>query len=383
MESIGQLTGGIAHDFNNMLTVITGTIDILADAVADQPQYAAIVKLISQAADRGAALTGHLLAFARKQPLQPHQTNANALLADLKNLLQPTLGEQIEIELVVEDDIWMIFVDRGQLGSALVNLAVNARDAMPDGGKLTLETCNVVLDQNFADRVGEIKPGNYVMIAVSDTGIGISEAIRDKVFDPFFTTKEVGKGTGLGLSMVYGFIKQSGGHVTIYSDVGRGTTIRIYLPQATAEAEVEWISPAPTESGDGGNETILIVEDDAMLRSYVTTQLKSLGYRTLTAANAAEALAISDDGAVFDLLFTDITMPGRMNGRQLAVEMAKRRSALKILFTSGYSENATGVDRLDSEILLLAKPYRKSELARMIRLALTSEDPMHREDTPF
>jgi CheY-like chemotaxis protein len=277
----------------------------------------------------------------------------------------------------------MIFVDRGQLGSALVNLAVNARDAMPDGGKLTLETCNVVLDQNFADRVGEIKPGNYVMIAVSDTGIGISEAIRDKVFDPFFTTKEVGKGTGLGLSMVYGFIKQSGGHVTIYSDVGRGTTIRIYLPQATAEAEVEWISPAPTESGDGGNETILIVEDDAMLRSYVTTQLKSLGYRTLTAANAAEALAISDDGAVFDLLFTDITMPGRMNGRQLAVEMAKRRSALKILFTSGYSENATGVDRLDSEILLLAKPYRKSELARMIRLALTSEDPMHREDTPF
>jgi len=383
MESIGQLTGGIAHDFNNMLTVITGTIDILADAVADQPQYAAIVKLISQAADRGAALTGHLLAFARKQPLQPHQTNINALLADLKNLLQPTLGEQIEIESVLQDDIWPIFVDRGQLGSALVNLAVNARDAMPDGGKLTLETCNVVLDQNFAERVGEIEPGNYVMIAVSDTGIGISEAIRDKVFDPFFTTKEVGKGTGLGLSMVYGFIKQSGGHVTVYSDVGRGTTIRIYLPRAPAESEAERISPTAIESGAGGNETILIVEDDAMLRSYVTTQLESLGYRALTAANAAEALTISDDGAAFDLLFTDITMPGRMNGRQLAAEMAKRRTALKVLFTSGYSENAAVVDRLDSEILLLSKPYRKSELARMIRLALASEDTTQRKGPPF
>jgi PAS domain S-box-containing protein len=369
MESIGQLTGGIAHDFNNMLTVITGTIDILADAVADQPQNAAIVKLISQAADRGAALTGHLLAFARKQPLQPHQADANVLLADLKNLLQPTLGEQIEIETVLQDAVWPTFVDRGQLSSALVNLAVNARDAMPDGGKLTLETCNVVLDCNFANRVGGIEPGNYVMIAVSDTGGGIPEAIRDKVFDPFFTTKEVGKGTGLGLSMVYGFIKQSGGHVTVYSDVGRGTTIRIYLPRSEAGAEPEWISPTTDESG-GGNETILIVEDDAMLRSYVTTQLDSLGYTTLTAANAAEALAISDGGAAFDLLFTDITMPGRMNGRQLGVEMAKRRSELKVLFTSGYSENAAA----DPDILLLAKPYRKSELARMIRLALASDD---------
>jgi PAS domain S-box-containing protein len=372
MESIGQLTGGIAHDFNNMLTVITGTIDILADAVADQPQYAAIVKLISQAADRGAALTGHLLAFARKQPLQPHRTDVNALLADLENLLQPTLGEQIEIESVLQDGIWPTFVDRGQLGSALVNLAVNARDAMPDGGKLTLETCNVVLDYNFVNRVGEIEPGNYVMIAVSDTGGGIPEAIRDKIFDPFFTTKEVGKGTGLGLSMVYGFVKQSGGHVTVYSDVGRGTTIRIYLPRS--EAEAEWSSPTADESG-GGNETILIVEDDAMLRSYVTTQLDSLGYQTLTAANAAEALAISDGGAAFDLLFTDITMPGRMNGRQLAVEMAQRRPGLKVLFTSGYSENTAVLnDRLDPDIRLLAKPYRKSELARMVRLALALED---------
>ena len=375
MESIGQLTGGIAHDFNNMLTVITGTIDILADAVADQPQYAAIVKLISEAAERGAALTGHLLAFARKQPLQPRQTDVNAMLADLKKLLQPTLGEQIEIESVLQEAIWPTFVDRGQLGSAIVNLAVNARDAMPDGGKLTLETCNVVLDNNFVSRVGGMAPGNYVMIAVSDTGSGIPEAIRDKIFDPFFTTKETGKGTGLGLSMVYGFTRQSGGHVTIYSDIGRGTTIRIYLPRAEIEEEPERSSPAAAKFGDGGSETILIVEDDAMLRTYVTAQLESLGYRTLSAANAAEALAVGDSGAAFDLLFTDITMPGRMNGRQLATEMATRRAALKVLFTSGYSENTAALgDGPDAEFMLLAKPYRKSELARMIRLALTSAE---------
>jgi PAS domain S-box-containing protein len=372
MDSIGQLTGGIAHDFNNMLTVITGTIDILAEAVAEQPQNAAIVRLISQAADRGAALTGHLLAFARKQPLQPHQTDVNAMLTDLKSLLQPTLGEHIEIESVLQNDIWPSFVDRGQLSSALVNLAVNARDAMPDGGKLTLETCNVTLDYNFVNRVGGIEPGNYVMIAVSDTGSGIPEAIRDKIFDPFFTTKETGKGTGLGLSMVYGFVKQSGGHITVYSDVGRGTTIRIYLPRAETEAAA-WTSPTAAESSAAGSETILVVEDDPLLRSYVITQLTSLGYKTLTAANAAEALAIADTGAAFDLLFTDITMPGRMNGRQLAVEMARRRASLKVLLTSGYS--AAVLDhRLDPDVLLLAKPYRKSELASMIRLALTPQD---------
>jgi PAS domain S-box-containing protein len=377
MDSIGQLTGGIAHDFNNMLTVITGTIDILADAVADQPQYAAIVKLISQSADRGAALTGHLLSFARKQSLQPHPTDVNALLADMNSLLKPTLGEQIEIELVLQEAVWPIFVDRGQLSSALVNLAVNARDAMADGGgTLTLETCNVALDYNFASRVGGIEPGNYVMIAASDTGCGIPETIRDKVFDPFFTTKEVGKGTGLGLSMVYGFIKQSGGHISIYSDVGRGTTIRIYLPRAEAEAESESIAPSAVEAG-GGTETILIVEDDSTLRTYVTKQLRDLGYKTLTAANAAEALVISDQGTAFDLLFTDITMPGRMNGRQLAAEMAKRRGGLKVLFTSGYSENTVAFnDRHNPDILLLAKPYRRPELARMIRLALSREDIM-------
>ena len=244
---------------------------------------------------------------------------------------------------------------------------------MPDGGKLTLETCNIVLDENFVHRIGGTEPGNYVMIAVSDTGDGIPEEIRDRIFEPFFTTKELGKGTGLGLSMVYGFIKQSGGHVTVYSDIGRGTTIRIYLPRAEAEAEPEWVAADGTASGEGGEEAILVVEDDVMLRSFVTTQLGSLGYKVLSAANAAEALAISDTGTAFDLLFTDITMPGRMNGRQLAVEMARRRSALKVLFTSGYSENtAAAIDGLDPDILLLAKPYRKADLARMVRLALSS-----------
>lgn len=372
MESIGQLTGGIAHDFNNMLTVITGTIDIISDGVADQPHLAAIARLISEAADRGAELTRLLLAFARKQPLRPDETDVNGLVAGLQSLLRPTLGEQIEVETVLASDVWPIYVDRGQLESALVNLAVNARDAMPNGGKLTLETCNIIVDQEFAKRLGNVDVGAYVMIAITDSGCGIPEAIRGKVFDPFFTTKEVGKGTGLGLSMVYGFIKQSGGHITLYSEEGLGTTFRLYLPRATAEAERE--TPAASEGGAiGGTETILVVEDDAMVRSYVNAQLKSLGYTALSVGNATAALSICDSDAKFDLLFTDVVMPGPYNGVQLAAEMTKRRPGLKVLFTSGYSENALiHNDRIDSGILLLSKPYRRIDLARMIRLALSS-----------
>ncbi|ABD86117.1 PAS domain S-box protein [Rhodopseudomonas palustris] len=372
MESIGQLTGGIAHDFNNMLTVITGTIDILGAAVADRPECATITKLISDAADRGAELTRHLLAFARKQPLQPCETDPNTLLSDLQNLLRPTLGEQIEICEVLQDGVWPIFVDRGQLDAALVNLAVNARDAMPDGGTLTLETTNVVLDEDYVRRYAEGEPGPYVMITISDSGCGIPEAIRGRVFDPFFTTKEVGKGTGLGLSMVYGFIKQSGGHITLYSEVGHGTTFRIYLPRAKTEPQL--VAPSVSEAVEvGGNETILIVEDDAMVRNYVTAQLKGLGYTTLAAPNAAAALALSAEGASFDLLFTDIVMPGKMNGVQLAAEMAKQHPSLKVLYTSGYSENAViHNNRLDPDILLLTKPYRRTALARMVRLALSA-----------
>jgi PAS domain S-box-containing protein len=378
MESVGQLTGGIAHDFNNMLAVITSTIDILADAVSDKPQLAAIAKLISEAADRGAELTGHLLAFARKQPLQPREIDANALMIESEKLLRRTLGEQLEIELCLENDVWPALVDPTQLTTALLNLAVNARDAMPDGGKLTLETKNVILDQSYARANAEVQAGDYVMVAVSDTGNGIPEAIRQRIFEPFFTTKDVGRGTGLGLSMVYGFVKQSGGHIKVYSEEGHGTTFKLYLPRATSQAEP--IAEELRESViEGGTETILVVEDDALVRGSVTTLLQNLGYKTLSAANAAEALAIADGGAQFDLLFTDVIMPGKMNGRQLAEEMAKRCASLKVLFTSGYTENAIiHHGRLDPGVLLLAKPYRNVELARMLRSALDAADLLPR-----
>jgi PAS domain S-box-containing protein len=370
MEAVGQLTGGIAHDFNNMLTVITGTIEILAEEVAAKPELASIAQLISDAADRGAELTGHLLAFARKQPLQPRETDINRLIIDAAKLMRPTLGEHIEIESMLAGSVGAALVDPGQLSSALLNLAINARDAMPGGGKLTLETKNVTLDENYAEVNGDVQPGNYVMIAVSDSGSGIPEPIRDRVFDPFFSTKEVGKGTGLGLSMVYGFVKQSGGHIKLYSEVGHGTTFKLYLPQAEATPDHGELTPLMSEI-EGGHETILVVEDDPLVRAYVNTQLQSLGYKTLSAGNGVEALAIADSGAAFDLLFTDVIMPGRLNGRQLAAEIASRHPSLKVLFTSGYTENAVvHHGRLDSGVLLLAKPYRKVDLARMLRMAL-------------
>jgi CheY-like chemotaxis protein len=291
-------------------------------------------------------------------------------MVESEKLFRPALGEHIEIETVLKRDVWPALVDPGQLSSALLNLAINARDAMPDGGKLILETSNVVLDESYAKANADIQPGEYVLIAMSDTGEGIPEAIRDRIFEPFFTTKEVGKGTGLGLSMIYGFVKQSNGHIKVYSEEGHGTTFKLYLPRASTAAE-----PIASASYgfpiEGGTETILVVEDDALVRTYVIAQLIGLGYKTLSAANAAEALAIADSGAPFDLLFTDVIMPGKMNGRQLADEMAKRRSPLKVLFTSGYTENAIiHHGRLDPGVLLLAKPYRKSELARMLRNAL-------------
>jgi CheY-like chemotaxis protein len=270
---------------------------------------------------------------------------------------------------VLADDACPALVDPTQLTTALINLAVNARDAMPGGGKLTLETKNVALDESYARANRDAVPGSYVMIAVSDTGGGIPPAILDRVFEPFFTTKEVGRGTGLGLSMVYGFVKQSNGHIKIYSEEGHGTTIRIYLPRSAAQAERP---PAVAAAAiEGGSETILIVEDDPLVRSHVNTRLKNLGYRTLEAANAAEAIAIADRGAAFDLLFTDVIMSGVMNGRQLADEMATRRRGIKVLFTSGYTENAiVHHGRLDPGVLLLAKPYRNADLASMIRRAL-------------
>ncbi|MGJ4942941.1 PAS domain S-box protein [Bradyrhizobium sp. HKCCYLS1011] len=369
MEAIGQLTGGVAHDFNNILTVITGTVGILADAVAEQPHLASITTMIDESAERGAQLTRQLLAFARKQPLQPVDLDVNALVLDAAKLLRPTLGEHIEIVSVLPEDAWSALVDPNQLTSAVLNLALNARDAMPEGGKLTLETRNVALDDEYAQANSEVAAGDYVMVAVSDTGSGIHPDHLDKVFDPFFSTKGVGKGSGLGLSMVFGFVKQSGGHIKIYSEVDHGTSVKLYLPRSDAKP----VAAAPPASREiqSGHESILVVEDDELVRKYVVTQIANLGYTTLSAANAAEALDIIDRGDEVDLLFTDVIMPGSMNGRQLADEALKHRPRLKVLFTSGYTENAVvHHGRLDAGVLLLAKPYRKGELARMIRVAL-------------
>jgi signal transduction histidine kinase len=372
MEAVGQLTGGVAHDFNNILTVITGTIEILGEAVKDRPQLAQITDMISAAAARGADLTRHLLAFARRQPLQPRNTDVNALVIDAARLLRPTLGEQIEIESMLAHDSAPALIDPSQLSTAILNLALNARDAMPDGGKLTLETRNVVLDENYPSMTSEIKPGNYVMIAVSDTGEGIPGSLLDKVFEPFFTTKEVGKGSGLGLSMVYGFVKQSNGHIKIYSEESHGTTVKLYLPAAAGVPDA-LAAEAGISGGEHGGESILIVEDDALVREYVVTQISRFGYHTMAAGNAAEALALIDGPERFDLLFTDVIMPGGLNGRQLATEALKRRPDLKVLYTSGYTENAiVHHGRLDAGVLLLPKPYLSSDLARMIRIALAS-----------
>jgi len=369
MEAVGHLTGGIAHDFNNILTVITGLIDILADAVAHDASLSSVTNMISDAAARGAEVTKHLLAFSRQQPLQPREANLNTLVQDTARLLRPSLGEQIEIDTSLEPDAWPAFIDPNHLSTALLNLAVNARDAMPDGGKLMLETSNVVLDETYAATNIDVRPGEYVMVAVSDTGTGIPEPIREKVFEPFFTTKDTGKGTGLGLSMVYGFVKQSNGHLKIYSEEGHGTSIKLYLPRSSGDV-VDVEPPAPVDTR-GGHESILVVEDDPLVRNYVSAQLAQLGYRTMITANGPEALAAVDNGFVCDVLFTDVIMSGGMNGRQVADAILAKLPSVRVLFTSGYTEDAIfHHGRLDPGVTLLPKPYRKAELARMIRQVL-------------
>jgi signal transduction histidine kinase/CheY-like chemotaxis protein len=372
MEAVGQLTGGIAHDLNNILTVITGTIEILAEAVADRPELAAIAKMIDEAAARGGDLTQRLLAFARKQPLQPREVDVNSLVIEASNLLRPTLGEHVEVHMMLASDASHALIDPSQLTNAILNLALNARDAMPDGGKLTIETCNVVLDDNYAGMHSDVTAGNYVMVAVTDSGHGIPADILNNVFEPFFTTKDVDKGSGLGLSMVYGFVKQSNGHIKIYSEEGHGTTVRIYLPQVIGGI-IQPVEEVNASGVEGGHETVLIVEDDSLVRTFVVGQINSLGYATLSAINAAEALLVIESAQHIDLLFTDMIMPGAMNGRQLADAALQRRASLKILFTSGYSNEAIiHHGHLDAGVLLLAKPYRKSDLARMLRAALAA-----------
>jgi len=369
LDAIGKLTGGVAHDFNNMLTIITGSIEVLIDAVSDRPAAAELAALIGRAADRCTELIRHLLAFARKQPLRPRDIDVNATVEDIARLLRPTLGEQIEIRTILAEEMLVAHVDSAQLANSLVNMAINARDAMPDGGKLLLETRRITLDPAYAAASPGLVPGTYIMIAVSDTGAGMPAEVRDRAFEPFFTTKEAGKGSGLGLSMVYGFVKQSGGHVNIYSEEDRGTTIRLYLPPA--RSSVEPIAPEPEAAMPGGTETILVVEDDRLVRDFVLAQLHSLGYTTLMASCGAEALAMVGRGEAFDLLFTDVIMPGGMNGRQLVDAVMARRPNLRVLYTSGYTDNAIaehGGSMADTPFL--SKPYRRSELAQMVRRAL-------------
>ncbi|PAY07587.1 hybrid sensor histidine kinase/response regulator [Bradyrhizobium sp. UFLA03-84] len=375
MEAVGQLTGGIAHDFNNILTVITGTIDILAEAVTHNRQLTEITGLIRDAADRGASLTRHLLAFARKQPLQPSDVDVNALMVDTIELLRPTIGDHVDIDFRPMPDLPRALVDANQLVTAIINLALNARDAMPKGGRLRIETRTAEFKPSDVHGHDGLAAGDYVAVALTDNGQGIAEADLAKVFEPFFTTKDVGKGTGLGLSMVYGFVKQSNGHIVLDSELGRGTRVMLFLPRAAT------VSPAaaPPErrqpEARGAQEIVLVVEDDKLVRSYVLTQIESLGYTTLSANNGDEALAVLDSGAPVDLLFTDVIMPGAMNGRDLATEAKRRRPGLRVLFTSGYTDDAIDQDgKLEQGILFLGKPYSRAQLARMLRVALREKE---------
>lgn len=368
LDAIGKLTGGVAHDFNNMLTVISGNTETLVASLKQQPELQRAARLIDDAAQRCAELIQHLLAFARKQPLQPRDVEINAAIADVAKLLRPTLGEQIQIETALEQGPMTSHIDPSRLTNAVLNMAINARDAMPNGGKLLLETRRVVLDEAYAQANVDVRPGPYIMLAVSDTGTGMPAGVQDKAFEPFFTTKEVGKGSGLGLSMVYGFVKQSGGHIKIYSEEGHGTTIKLYLPPGEGTPDVA--APAAPQA-EGGAETIFIVEDDALVRNFVTVQLKSLGYETVAAADGRAALELIEAGQAFDLLFTDVVIPGGMSGRELAEEVAKRRPGVKVLYTSGYTDNAiVHHGKLDDGVMLLTKPYRRNQLAAMIRNAL-------------
>jgi signal transduction histidine kinase/CheY-like chemotaxis protein len=372
LEAVGQLTGGVAHDFNNLLTVVLGNADLLRGGALDEPVRAQALQMLTEAAERGAGLTRQLLAFARKQPLAPGSVDVNPLVAALEPMLRRTLGEHIEIELVRGAGVWPALVDAGQLENALLNLCLNARDAMPRGGRLTLETANAALDPRYAEAHAEVTPGQYTMLAVSDTGNGISREHLKHVFEPFFTTKEKGKGTGLGLAMVYGFVKQSGGHVSIYSEPGQGTTVKIYLPRAEparASAAVAPV-PAPLPPAAGGA-IVLLVEDDEPVRILAGLELRAMGYQVLEAASGAEALALLREPQPVDLLFTDVVMPGGMSGRELADAALQLRPALPVLFTSGYTENAVvHHGRLDPGVMLLQKPYRRDDLARAVRAAL-------------
>ncbi|MDI1267282.1 MAG: ATP-binding protein [bacterium] len=370
MEAMGQLTGGVAHDFNNLLTVILGNAEHLAELLATNKELRTIAESIATAAERGSDLTRSLLAFARKQPLMPKDIDIGEKIRGMEALLRRTLGEPVECEFRIEPDLWQASVDPGQLASALLNLVLNARDAMPQGGTLTVEVQNTVLGDADLDVNGEARPGEYVVVAVTDTGTGMTAEVAGRAFEPFFTTKEVGKGTGLGLSMVYGFARQSGGSMQIRSETGRGTVIRIFFPRVgTSSANA---APAPVRlAAPAGSETILAVEDDDMVRGYVEGELKALGYRVIVARNARAALDILRSPEKIDLLFSDIAMPGGMFGTDLAREAARLRPNLRILLTSGYTEHPVeAIDGVGRHVQVLRKPFRRHDLAAMLRSVL-------------
>ena len=365
MDAIGRLTGGVAHDFNNLLAIIQGNSEVLRDRVDAGSDTAEIVDDVIAAASRGAELVRRLLAFARMQHLEPESVDLKARLESIFGLLRRILGGNIAVRIKPSRHLWPAIVDPTQVDDAIVNLAINARDAMPNGGTLTIETQNVTLDEEYAESHVEVMPGDYVMLAVSDTGTGMPPEVVARAFEPFFTTKQEGQGTGLGLSQVFGWIKQSGGHIKIYSEVGHGTTIKLYLPRAKAPRP-EAAPPAEIAAANG-DETILVVEDNPSVRKAVARQLDALGYKMLEAQNAAAALDLVEDGAEFDLLLTDIIMPGGMTGYQLADMLRVKRPGLRVLFTSGYTELAASGDGRRCKEPLLSKPYRKQELGRAIR----------------
>jgi PAS domain S-box-containing protein len=373
MEALGKLTGGVAHDFNNVLQILRGNLELLETRHGRDHWSAERLGNAIDAVDRGARLASQLLAFGRQQPLAPVVINPARQLRALDDLLRRALGETIKIESVVGGGLWNTMVDPHQLENVVLNLAINARDAMPDGGKLTLELANATLDDEYVSSVPDVAAGQYVMLAVSDTGTGMSHEVMERAFDPFFSTKPEGRGTGLGLSMAYGFVKQSGGHIRLYSETGEGTTVRIYLPRSTGKAvEIRAVKPAGLKHG---NETILVVEDDLKVQSTVVDLLSGLGYAVLKANDAEQALAVVASGVHIDLLFTDVVMPGALRSPEMARRAVAMLPGLKVLFTSGYTQNAiVHGGRLDPGVELLSKPYSRQQLASKVRQVLGNRD---------
>jgi len=378
METLGQLTGGVAHDFNNLLQIVTGNLELLQRGLPeDQARLRRAADNAMAGAERAALLTQRLLAFSRRQPLAPERIDPNRLVSGMSDLLNRTLGETIEVETIQSARIWPIEIDVNQMENALLSLAVNARDAMPDGGKLTIEVANTHIDEDYAAQEAEVSPGQYVLISVSDTGQGMDEDVLSHAIEPFFTTKEVGRGTGLGLSMVYGFIKQSGGHIRVYSERGHGTTVKIYLPRfygPLPDNDTGTVSRATPVCG--GDETVLVCEDDDKVRAYTVDVLKELGYRVMEADNGAAALqALETASEPIDLLFTDVILPGGMTGADIAQQARAQQPGLRILFATGYARNAIiHHGRLDPGVELLTKPFTYAELATKVREMLDRDD---------